>query len=128
MSLTGSNFIGAQRSAEGNSTFTATNAASGELLVGVFSEATTTEIERACTLAAAAFDTFRKTSAAERAVFIKTICANIIDLGDELVQRTIAETGLPEGRIVGERGRTVGQLTQFANLIEAGTYLDARFD
>ena len=29
----------------------------------------------------------------------------------------MAETGLPESRLIGERGRTIGQLGQFAHLI-----------
>jgi NADP-dependent aldehyde dehydrogenase len=38
------------------------------------------------------------------------------------------ETGLPQMRIEGERGRTIGQLQLFANVVRAGNWLDARID
>jgi alpha-ketoglutaric semialdehyde dehydrogenase len=38
------------------------------------------------------------------------------------------ETGLPEARLNGERGRTTGQLRQFADHILLGDYLDRRHD
>ncbi|HSU50262.1 MAG TPA: aldehyde dehydrogenase (NADP(+)), partial [Segetibacter sp.] len=36
--------------------------------------------------------------------------------------------GLPEARITGERGRTVGQLKLFAQLLREGSWVDARID
>ena len=126
--ITGQNFIAGQRLASGTATYSATNASTGDILQGKFFEVTDAELDSACTQAAEAFDAFRKTSAVDRAVFLRTIADNILGLGDALVKRTMAETGLPEGRIVGERGRTMGQLRMFADLIEKGTYLDARID
>src|SRR5690606_4183109 len=38
------------------------------------------------------------------------------------------ETGLPEARLNGERGRTTGQLRLFAEHIRKGDYLDRRHD
>jgi alpha-ketoglutaric semialdehyde dehydrogenase len=49
-------------------------------------------------------------------------------LGDVLVERVMAETGLPRLRIEGERGRTVGQLKLFANLLREGSWNDVRLD
>src|SRR3978361_40497 len=40
----------------------------------------------------------------------------------------MAETGLPRGRLEGERGRTVGQLRLFATVVRDGNYLDLRVD
>ena len=40
----------------------------------------------------------------------------------------MAESGLPEPRCEGERGRTVGQLNMFADLIEEGSWVDARIE
>jgi NADP-dependent aldehyde dehydrogenase len=34
-------------------------------------------------------------------MFLERIAANILDLGNELVDRASAETGLPKGRIEG---------------------------
>ena len=38
------------------------------------------------------------------------------------------ETGLPEGRAVGELERTCGQLEAFADVVDAGDYVDAMID
>lgn len=88
----------------------------------------TTEVERAATLAAQAFDTYRATSPAERAAFLESIADNILQLGDGLIERAHAETGLPIARLQGERGRTVGQLRLFAQVVRDGHYLRATID
>lgn len=86
------------------------------------------EVERACELASAAFSSYRETGLEERARFLETIAENIEGLGDDLVQRAVAETGLPRGRIEGERARTVGQLRLFADVIRNGQWLQVRID
>ncbi|GJI98891.1 2,5-dioxovalerate dehydrogenase [Duganella caerulea] len=86
------------------------------------------QIDQACRLADAAFDTFRALSDEKRAVFLETIGEQIMALGDVLVERVMAETGLPRARIEGERGRTVGQLKLFANLLREGSWNDVRID
>ena len=48
--------------------------------------------------------------------------------GDEITQIGTQESGLPEARLIGERGRTTGQLRLFADHIEKGDYLDRRHD
>jgi NADP-dependent aldehyde dehydrogenase len=59
---------------------------------------------------------------------LETIADNIVALGDELVARVMAESGLPRPRVEGERGRTAGQLRLFAQVVRAGRYLEARID
>ena len=86
------------------------------------------QIDQACRAADAAFDTFRALSDERRAVFLETIADQILALGDLLIERTMAETGLPRPRIEGERGRTVGQLKLFANLLREGSWNDVRID
>ena len=49
-------------------------------------------------------------------------------LDDELIQTYCSETGLPEGRAKGERGRTVGQLRSFADLVSEGSWVEASID
>jgi 2,5-dioxopentanoate dehydrogenase len=49
-------------------------------------------------------------------------------LGDSLINRAMDETGLPSGRLQGERGRTVNQLKMFADLLRDGSWVDARID
>jgi NADP-dependent aldehyde dehydrogenase len=75
-----------------------------------------------------AFKVFKNLPGKERAVFLRLIGEEIMNLGDELVKTCVEETKLPEPRIVGERGRTVDQLNKFANLIEEGSWLEATID
>ncbi|CAN0563075.1 unnamed protein product, partial [Ectocarpus sp. 12 AP-2014] len=84
--------------------------------------------EKACELANVAFDRYRETSLDERAAFIETIANEIEALGDVLIERAMAESGLPRARLEGERGRTCGQLRLFANVVRAGEWLDVRID
>jgi NADP-dependent aldehyde dehydrogenase len=49
-------------------------------------------------------------------------------LDDELVKTYCSETGLPEGRAKGERGRTIFQLRSFADLVEEGSWVEASID
>ncbi|WEF33916.1 aldehyde dehydrogenase (NADP(+)) [Pseudoduganella chitinolytica] len=86
------------------------------------------QIDAACQLAAEAFDTFRATSNEERARFLETVGEQIMALGDDLIVRAMAESGLPRVRLEGERGRTVNQLRLFAELLREGSWADARID
>eukprot|EP01034_Spumella_vulgaris_P025723 gene25723-32211_t len=86
------------------------------------------QIDQACSLAGAAFDTFRATSDEVRANFLEAIGAQIMALGDTLIERAMAESGLPRARLEGERGRTVNQLKLFADLLREGSWRDARID
>jgi alpha-ketoglutaric semialdehyde dehydrogenase len=128
MSLTGESLIGAARVAGHSGTFRAVDPATGAALEPVFGEAGAAEVERACALAWAAFDAYRETAPDLRARFLETIADNIVACGDALVDRAMAETGLPRGRIEGERARTVGQLRLFASVVRDGAYLDVRID
>ena len=85
-------------------------------------------MERACALAWACFDAFRETTLDERARLLETIAEQLLGLGDNLIERAMAETGLPRGRIEGERGRTVGQLRLFAAVVRDGGWIEARID
>ncbi|RKU04203.1 aldehyde dehydrogenase (NADP(+)) [Burkholderia sp. Nafp2/4-1b] len=128
MTLAGNLLIG-QRARRGtNGELYGINAASGERMEPAFGGASVADLDEACALAWAAFDTYRETQPEARATFLETIATNILALGDELVERCIAETGLPRARIEGERGRTVGQLRMFADVVRAGDYLEARID
>jgi len=90
--------------------------------------ATESELQQAVELAAEAFQTYRHTSGAEKAVFLRTIADNIEASIEGLVARMPLETGLPEMRVRGEAGRTCGQLRLFAGLVEEGSWVDARID
>lgn len=126
--ISGKNIIGYEWSAEGATTYKVNAAKDNAALDGDFVGATPQEIEQAMTLAAGAANAYRNTSGADKAKFLNAIADEILALDQELVERAMAEAGLPEGRIKGERGRTVAQLRMFANLAEEGSWLDARID
>jgi 2,5-dioxopentanoate dehydrogenase len=71
---------------------------------------------------------YRAPAAMERAAFLRRIGEEIDALGEELLTVCTEETGLGRDRLAGERARTVNQLRMFANLIEAGSWVDARID
>jgi 2,5-dioxopentanoate dehydrogenase len=131
MTITGYSLIGAA-SASGASgasgIFRGVNARTGEALTPDFRGATSDDLERACALADAAFDVFRETTPEARAAFLEAIGVQIDEIGDTLIERCMAETGLPRARLEGERARTIGQLKLFANVLRNGDYLDARID
>ena len=86
------------------------------------------EVDRAALLASQAFDTYRNLPLERRAAFLEAIADNIVALGDALIERAHAETGLPVARLQGERGRTVGQLRLFAKVVRDGRFLGATID
>ena len=128
MSLHGQNIIGASLSGARNAALTAINPATGQKLEPAFAEATAQEIDRAVALAEQAFETYRALPTEKTAQFLDAIADEIVTLGDVLIQRANAETALPEARLIGERGRTVGQLKMFASLIREGTWVEATID
>ncbi|ATI40621.1 aldehyde dehydrogenase (NADP(+)) [Pacificitalea manganoxidans] len=85
-------------------------------------------VAQACAAADAAFAGFAATSREERARLLDTIADEIDARGAEITEIGCAETGLPEARLQGERGRTTGQLRLFAAHIRDGDYLDRRHD
>src|SRR6187399_1409442 len=108
--ISGHNLIGSEKKATGEKKLHAFSTLLKKNLQGEFIAATENEIQKAIEKATVAFEIYRQTSFAERADFLEAISDEIMQLGDELIERTHLETGLPEARITGERGRTVGQL------------------
>ncbi len=104
------------------------NPATGAVMDPPFHGGTADSVTRACDLAWAAFDIYRETTLDQRATFLEAIATEILNLGDELVVRAMAESGLPRGRIEGERGRTMGQLRLFAATVREGSWQDPRID
>jgi alpha-ketoglutaric semialdehyde dehydrogenase len=127
MSITGELFVGAQRVAT-HETIYAKNPATGETLQPAFSAASATEIDRVCALAKVAFDQYRNLDSDTRARFLESIADHIMGLGDELLNRANAETGLPLARLTGERGRTVNQLRLFADELRKQGWQGIRID
>ena len=114
MNLHGKNFIGDQLASGGGETFRATSPLDRSPLEPAFHAADLPAVDAAMQLAEAAFASYRQTTGAQRAALLERIADEILALGDDLLQRAHRETGLPEARLLGERGRTMGQLKQFA--------------
>ncbi len=93
-----------------------------------FSVGTTELVDQAAQCAEEAFLSYSKLSRKERADFLREIAMEIDQAGTEITKMGKKETGLPEGRLISERGRTVNQLKLFAAYIEKGDYLDIRHD
>lgn len=127
MAVSGKLFIGARQVATAN-TFQAFDPASGDPLKPEFSAAGLDEVGQACELAWSAFHEYRDLDPEIRARFLEAIADEIMALGDELLARGHAESGLPIARLTGERGRTVGQLRLFASELREGGWLGIRID
>jgi alpha-ketoglutaric semialdehyde dehydrogenase len=102
--------------------------ASGDLDGMAFAQASPAQVDAACLAARRDFRACAGTSRAARATFLCTIAEQMDVLGDEITTTGCAETGLPEARLNGERGRTTGQLRMFADLIEDDKHLDTRIE
>ncbi|MFZ0454123.1 MAG: aldehyde dehydrogenase (NADP(+)) [Ignavibacteriaceae bacterium] len=128
MELKGMNFIGNELSGIGKEIFSAVNPVNNEKISPGFHEAAKEEINDAVQKAEDAFNIYRNKSGKEKASFLEAIGEEIMNLGHELIIRCCEETGLPEARITGERGRTVNQLKLFAGLLREGSWVDARIE
>lgn len=93
-----------------------------------FSTGGEAEVDRAARAAEDAFWRFGWTDRAIRAGFLRAIADEIDARAASITEIGCQETGLPEARLTGERGRTTGQLRFFADLIERGGHLDRRHD
>ncbi|AKH43221.1 NADP-dependent aldehyde dehydrogenase [Altererythrobacter atlanticus] len=127
MTITGENFVAGVRRPS-NEKFRARDASSGEEFGEEFAAASKDDVADACSAAAEAQWEFAALPAAARARFLRKVADRIDALGETLTRRAMQETGLPEARLTGERGRTVGQLRLFADEVEEGGWLDLRID
>ncbi|WP_077488837.1 aldehyde dehydrogenase (NADP(+)) [Sinomonas mesophila] len=86
------------------------------------------QLKVATEAAAAAFESFSTLEPERHARFLESIAANVEALGEELVERASAETGLGAERLRGERARTVNQLRLFAAVVRRGDFRGVRID
>ena len=126
--ITGKNFIGNELSALGNVVYKTINPKLNIENTWSCTEATSEEINSAVELAWQAFKVYRNTSQNERADFLNAIADEIEALGDELISTYCLESGLPEGRAQGERGRTMFQLRSFAEMLKTDTWKGTSHD
>ncbi len=108
--------------------FRAVDPASGRALEPEFAESTAPEVDAAAQAAASARDAYAALPPARRAAFLRAIGESLVALGAAQLERAQAETALPRPRLEGERARTVNQARLFADLVEEGSWVDARID
>ncbi|TPG40227.1 aldehyde dehydrogenase (NADP(+)) [Flavobacterium pectinovorum] len=126
--ITGKNYVGSKLKAAGEKTFKTFNPQLDIENPWVFTEATQEEIEEAVTLANQAFGTYKNCSGLEKANFLNAIADEVLALGDNLLVQYCSESGFPIGRAEGERGRMVGQLRSFAQMLTEGSWVQAAID
>jgi NADP-dependent aldehyde dehydrogenase len=128
MELHGKNLIGSTESCEGAKTFSAVDPSGGNKLVPFFHQATEPEVDRAVRLAEGAFEKAGRVSPEQVARLLEKTAEGIEELGDVLIRRAGQESGLSEGRLKNERGRTTAQLRMFAEVVREGSWVEARID
>lgn len=92
------------------------------------SATTPDELEAIVARAAAAAPVWARSSAADRATWLRAAADALDAAADELVPIADRETRLGETRLRGEVGRTSGQLRLFATVVEEGSYLELTVD
>lgn len=122
------NIIGKKTSALGDKTTVAYNPKTNDQLEGTFYLATADEVNQAVRTANKAWPSFKRLPGVQRAEFLEAIANEIEALGDDLIERVMQESGLPAGRVKGERGRTCGQLRLFAQVLREGSWINAVID
>jgi NADP-dependent aldehyde dehydrogenase len=128
MELTGTSFLGGVRGSHGGATFHGVNPATGEKLEPAYHTASTADVETAASLAAEAFEPYSRLSGKAKAAFLRRIADGLDAKKQELAERAHLETALPMPRLLGEVGRTSGQLRLFASVVEEGSWVHARID
>ncbi len=128
MELTGQSFLGSRRGSREGESFQALNPQTGAALPPICHSATPAEVDEAVQLAAQAFASYSQTSSKARAAFLRRIGDGFDAQREELAERAHLETALPMPRLLGEVGRTAGQLRLFAGVLEEGSWVQARID
>src|SRR5256885_704464 len=128
MNLAGRSLIGEKSAQPRGPVFHAVNPATGMKLDPAFYSATTDDIDQAATLATDAFHHLATVTGRDRARLLRAIAENLLAEGAAIVERANLETGLPLPRLQSELKRTTGQLNLFADVLDEGSWVNARID
>jgi NADP-dependent aldehyde dehydrogenase len=128
MTLTGNSLIAGTEVAGTNGSTFGINPATNEALEPAYTLVSDDQLKAATDAAADAFESFSTLEPERHARFLEAIAENIDAVGEELINRASAETGLGAERLRGERARTVGQLRLFANVVRTGDFRGVRVD
>ena len=108
--------------------FHAIDPRSGHPLGPDFHEASVAQVAKAVEAAHRAYDEYSVMPTARRSAFLRAIADELLAAGQPLLERASAETALPIARLDGERARTVHQLRLMADVIDEGSWVEARID
>lgn len=128
MPVQGLMIVASQPLKGGGDEFVAQNAETGEQLEPPFHTAAPGQTEAALAAAQAAAVPFGDSAPADRARLLDAMAEAILATGDGLIERAMAETGLPRARLEGEPMRTVNQLRLFAGVLREGDFARVRAD
>lgn len=126
--LRGLSLLGCRLASGRGQEFYPLNPADAGKLPPAYHSATREELDVAARLAAEAFPIYSRLPGKQKAEFLRSIAAHIEDIAEPLVARAMQETALPAPRLQGETARTCNQLRLFADLVEEGSWVDARID
>ena len=126
--LSGLSLIGGGSAGDHGECFHAINPANGVRLEPEFHAATQPEIEQAARLAEDAFTVFSAISGCARADLLRAIADELTVAAERIISRANLETGLPIARLQGEMARTTGQMKLFGDVLQEGSWVNARID
>lgn len=75
-----------------------------------------------------AFYAYKNFNGKKKGAFLRAIADEIEALDRQLIDTAMRETNLPEARILTERARTTGHCRMFAQVVEEGSWVEARID
>ena len=128
MELTGVSFLGNRRSTTQGASFQGKNPQTGASLDPPYFSAAPSEVDEAIKLASEAFTSYSQVSGKTKAAFLRRAAEQFEARKQELAERAHLESALPMPRLLGEVGRTAGQLRLFAGVVEEGSWVNARID
>ena len=128
LNLAGRSLISTQVANPTGAAFYAINPATGEKLEPAFYSATAEDIDQAANVSADAFTQLATFSGRDRAKLLRRIADDLQAEGAAIIERANLETALPVPRLKSELRRTTGQLTLFADVLDEGSWVNARID
>ena len=126
--LTGNLLIAGHQQPGKGATFHGINPATSGALETTFHEAIASQVAEAAAAAEAAFHEFSLVPPRRRAEFLRAIARELLAAGAPLLERASLETALPVARLESERGRTMHQLHLLADVLDEGSWVEARID
>jgi len=109
-------------------TFQAVDPSTGSAFGDQIAEMGKSEVDAVINRAAARAADFSATSPTKRAAILRAIATKVEASREKLIEVTMQETGLANGRLTGELSRTVFQIEQFAKMVETGAHYQAVID